>query len=513
MRGGFVGRALVALSLGLAASRAAAVNLGALRPSIFKIQTTSAEPSFVDPWKLQASSQSSGTGFYIGNDRILTNAHVVASATYLTVLRDGEAKAMPAHVEFVGHDCDLALLTVEDPKALFAGVTPMRFGAVPKLRSPVSTIGFPMGGEQLSVTEGVVSRVSFRRYAHNGFARHLLVQVDAAINPGNSGGPVVQGAYVAGVAFQSATQAENTGYIIPTPVILRFLKDIEDGAYDGHPDDGLTTLENAMANPATAAFHGLSPEDGGVKVSDVADFASTSGKIRPGDILLALDGQPIGVDGKLAYQGERVDFRTVFDLKQIGQKAEFLVARDGKRMPVSVDVGKPKPHPSPENVHDRHAKFVVWGGLVFTALSRSLLRTWGERWYKDAPLLLRYFDVYSRYDPFSRGVEELVVYMKRLPDIVNAYATANQFGVVTEVDGAPVRGLAEMRKLLMDGKDEFAVIRFFGSEEPLVLSRAEVAGRDPVLKRKYGVDPDHWLSDDEAALSLASRADARKDTP
>src|SRR5262245_28164735 len=127
----------------LPAGPARAANLEVLRSAVYKIQVTSSDPNFTDPWKRQAASGPSGTGFFIGKDRILTNAHVIANATFITVLRDGASAPVPARVKFVAHDCDLALLEVDDP-AIFKKSTPMRLGALPKLRSPVSVIGFPM---------------------------------------------------------------------------------------------------------------------------------------------------------------------------------------------------------------------------------------------------------------------------------------------------------------------------------------------------------------------------------
>ena len=78
--------------------------------------------------------------------------------------------------------------------------------------------GFPIGGERLSITEGVVSRIEMFSYAHS--QRCLLgVQIDAAINDGNSGGPVLRGGQLAGIAFQALESGENIGYAIPVPVI------------------------------------------------------------------------------------------------------------------------------------------------------------------------------------------------------------------------------------------------------------------------------------------------------
>lgn len=480
----------------LLAGEARAANLAVLRSAVFKIQVSSAEPNFTDPWKRQAPSGSSGTGFYIGKDRIITNAHVIADATFVTVLRDGASKPVPARVKFVAHDCDLALLEVDDT-SIFKDSTPMKFGSLPKLRSPVSVIGFPMGGEQVSVTEGVVSRISYRHYVHSGNSNHILVQVDSAINPGNSGGPVVQGSSVVGVAFQTYTRAENTGYIIPTPVIHHFLKDIEDGRYDGHPEDGLTTNDWTMMNPSMMAFHALTEKDGGIQIAHVASWAPTASKIQAGDILLEIEGQPIGVDGKVNFAGERVDFRTLFDLKQRGDICAFKLSRDGKILNVVVDVKAAIPHHMPALVYAKHAKYYVWGGLVFTALTRSFVKTWGERWYKEAPLGLRFFDYYSEFDAATAAVHDIVVLAKRLPDSVNAYATANTNGVVTAVNGHNVRSLDDLIAFLEKGADEFAVIDFFGSEEPLVLSRPAVAARNAAINEKYGVNPDRWLAGPE----------------
>ena len=66
------------------------------------------------------------------------------------------------------------------------------------------------GGDNISVTKGVVSRVEPTQYAHGG-TQLMTIQIDAAINGGNSGGPAIMGNKVAGVAFQNLSGAENIG--------------------------------------------------------------------------------------------------------------------------------------------------------------------------------------------------------------------------------------------------------------------------------------------------------------
>ena len=81
--------------------------------------------------------------------------------------------------------------------------------ALPLLRDKVFVLGFPIGGDELSITEGVVSRIEAQSYSHS-HARALAVTVDAAINSGNSGGPVVSQdtGEVVGVAFQGYAGSE-----------------------------------------------------------------------------------------------------------------------------------------------------------------------------------------------------------------------------------------------------------------------------------------------------------------
>merc|ERR1719333_1607615 len=92
---------------------------------------------------------------------------------------------------------------------------------VPHLEEAVVCVGFPVGGDTISVTSGVISRIEVMTYAQT-CAELLGIQIDAAINDGNSGGPAFDEAgQCLGMAFQSlgADKAENIGYVIPAVVI------------------------------------------------------------------------------------------------------------------------------------------------------------------------------------------------------------------------------------------------------------------------------------------------------
>src|SRR5438128_512152 len=90
-------------------------NNGKVQKSVVRITTTAVEPDYKAPWNAGAIGRGIGAGFVIDGSRILTNAHVISNARYLTVERDGDPNKYPAKVQFVAHDCDLALITVEAP--------------------------------------------------------------------------------------------------------------------------------------------------------------------------------------------------------------------------------------------------------------------------------------------------------------------------------------------------------------------------------------------------------------
>ena len=482
---------LILCSMLIMCAVAVQANPMALRRSVFRIETVSQDRNFVNPWRFRSPDMSSGTGFYIGDGRILTNAHVVANASSLTVQRDGDPRRITAYVKFMGHDVDLAILEVDDPQYL-SGVEALVFGGIPRLRSPVTTVGYPMGGDQVSMTDGVVNRIGFRTYVHTDADDHLLIQVDSAINPGNSGGPVFQGRNVVGVAFQALTRAQSSGFIIPTPVVHRFLMDCEDGVYDGVPDWGVETQDLALNNPMTAKFYQLPPQEKrGVVISVVREWSPAKGFLRRGDILLSIAGKDIGVDGKVTFEGERVDYEALYDFRLNGEKVRFEVLRDGAVREVTVVARDGKPHQYSGRVYAKHPRFTVFGGIVFTALTRSVMELWGEGWERKAPLFLRFLlqqpdDVHG-----MDGREELVLVSDVLVNKANNFVSVTN-PVVDKVNGTTVVSVKMLHEFLRDLKDETLRIDFLYHDDPWILNVKEARAAEEATNRRYGVNPAFW---------------------
>src|SRR6185436_14037639 len=128
---------------------------------------------------------------------------------------------------------DLAMIELKDPSVL-EGITPLSLAdTLPEPKSQVSTYGYPTGGDDLSITNGIVSRIEFTSY--NFGSSGVRIQVDAALNPGNSGGPAIQDGKIIGLGFSGLREADNIGYVIPAEEVQTFMTDASDGHYEGKP--------------------------------------------------------------------------------------------------------------------------------------------------------------------------------------------------------------------------------------------------------------------------------------
>eukprot|EP01052_Picozoa_sp_SAG31_P008590 SAG31_NODE_436_length_15717_cov_5.420412_17_plen_152_part_00 len=138
-----------------------------LMSSVVKVLCTHAEPNFSLPWQMRRQNQSASTGFVIDTKKrhILTNAHSVEHHTQVKLKKRGSDAKYVATVLAIGRECDIALLTVKD-KEFWVGLRALSFGPLPELQEAVAVVGYPIGGETISVTSGVVSRVEVTSYVH-----------------------------------------------------------------------------------------------------------------------------------------------------------------------------------------------------------------------------------------------------------------------------------------------------------------------------------------------------------
>ncbi len=469
--------------------------------SVVKVHTVADPPDYEQPWQTRGATSCTGSGAIVATaagPRIITNAHVVENQTYVEVRRYGRSQKVVAEVEAAGHDCDLALLSTSEPE-FFEGTQPLRLGPLPSLTDRVSVCGYPIGGDRLSVTEGVVSRIEMYPYAQS--QRPLLaIQLDAAINSGNSGGPVFKGDVMIGVAFQSLEDAEAIAYAIPTQVIEHFLRDAAGGNPDGFPDLGIKWQR--LESSSHRKYLGLRSKDGGVLVTRVDYQGSSAGVLQEGDVLLELGGEPIAADGTIPLRGGGlVDHSHLVTTHLVGESLPALVWRRGKRKECGVPLTTPQRLvPGPR--YDVRPTYYIFGGLLFVPLSRDFLKSWGGEWWRNAP-----DELMTLYESGlkSPARDEVVVLQKVLAHAVNQGYHDLENLVVSEVNGGPLQNLGAIIETVEGCRDAYVQFKLADGRQ-LVLDREMAIKRGPSLLRRYSVPYDRSVNlRDEPPVPSSSR--------
>lgn len=395
------------------------------------------------------------SGFIIDGHRILTNAHSVDHHTVVQVKKRNEDKKYIADVLAVGNECDLSLLTVDDPD-FWVGLSPLQFGDLPDLRAAVAVVGYPIGGESISVTAGVVSRVEMHMYQH---AKHdlLSIQIDAAINPGSSGGPALNTrGEVVGIAFQSldVDETENIGYLVSRNVVSHFLRDYtQNGTYTGFCDFSFN-WQNLECD-TMRRFKNMRKEDSGVLVVNVNKTSPANEVLQKHDIILSIDGVNVSNAGSVPFRDdESILFQYIATQKFCGDSCHMKILRNGEYLDVAYELRNRKESMLIPVLEERKKpEYFTIAGLVFVTLSEPyLISEFGRDWDYFAPGWLRGAAQQSGKD-FDD--EEVVILSQILHATINVHYDPAVNRRVDCFNSKKIRNLAHLASLVEACSSEF----------------------------------------------------------
>lgn len=452
-------------------------------PAVIRVFATSQDPDFDGPWQARTPSNSTGSAVVIGPSLLLTGAHVVANATFLQVQKPSHPDKAIARVRAVSHDSDLALLEVVEPADFLSDIQPAELGPMPQLRDQVAVVGYPVGGEEISITEGVVSRIEVQRYSHS--QRHLLaVTVDAAINAGNSGGPVFGDNKVVGIAFQKLTGVDNIGEMVPPPIIRAFLDGVVAGKRSEIPALGITTQN--LENPLLRRRLGLADHEHGVAVLHVDYGGSADGVLEPRDVITAIDGLAIANNGTIQQGHTRTRYDVVLGHRYIGDRIDLDIKRNGAAQTVTLEL-KPWMPLVPRSRYDQAPAYFVYGGLVFQTLTRDYLTTWDKWWNKAPKEFLNYYYLGYR----SAEQHEIVILTQILADEINVGYGHLYNEAVATLDGRIPRDMEDFVTRLSAAHGVVEITTTSGGI--IMLDADEVRRATPRILARYHIPRDRTL--------------------
>jgi len=452
-----------------------------IQDSIVKIYTVSKSPNYATPWN-SSMRRSSGSGSIILGNRILTNAHVVANQTFIEVKRHGDTKRYQAHVEFISHQSDLALLMLEDD-SFFLGTTSLEFDGLPDIQQEVTLYGFPMGGHSLSVTNGVVSRVEHTRYAHSKEI-FLSIQIDAAVNPGNSGGPAISDGKIVGVVMQQITNSQNIGYLVPVEIINHFLDDIKDKKYDGFPHLGIST--ERLNSEALRNVYKMDKDTTGVLVIDISETSPATGKLKTGDVIVSICGNKIENDGTVEYKHHQyTSYKYFIDKKQLGESISMEILRAGKKTKIDIKMTNIADDDLLVDTvsYDVMPKYFIYGGYTFVPLSRNLLMSTNAT-------LLQLRESASQWATNEK--EEVVVLLKVLASKISRGDHNFAYWIVDRVNDREFKNFKEFIEIVKNSKSEYLV---FENKDGIkvAIDRKKALDIEKTILKRYSIESSYRL--------------------
>jgi S1-C subfamily serine protease len=459
-----------------------ALAVDGIEPSVVKVVVTKRAPDFFRPWTKAAPEQAAGSGVVIEGKRILTNAHVVMHASQVFVQMRKGGDQLSAKVVGIGPGIDLAVLELADPEKLKDVPAMPLADELPELKSRVSVYGYPTGGDDLSITDGIVSRIEFAAY--NFSAGGVRVQVDAALNAGNSGGPAVDDGKIVGLVFSKIAEAENIGYLIPPEEIRDFLSNMDDGKYEGNcmMFDQFQSAENVTLRK----FLELPDDVTGIVVTrpyrDDEDYP-----LREWDVVTHVGPHAIDNQGYSDVRdGLRMRFMYYVARLAKDGKIELTIRRDGEKKTVSVPVSPRRDLLIPI-LEDGYPEYFIYGPLVLTAATQEYVRALGGNGLGallvlESPMLARL------YRPPSEPGEQLVVIATRMfpHPIIKGYDN-RPLGVVQKFNGEKVKNLRSLAEMLRDCEDEFVRFEMSDRSESIVFNQAELEGATEEILSTEGI--------------------------
>lgn len=432
--------------------------------SLLKVNVTAQPYSLHMPWQKESPVNSRGLGVVLAGNRVLVTAQLVADATYIEMEQPDSGQKIPAKVVAVDYEANLALIESAVPeekqKTFFAALQPMGIDTSSRIGDALSVWQTGRVGDLIE-TPLRISKVLIRRYIVEGSSFLVYEATGIIRSEANSFTlPVIKDGKLAGLLLSYDSKNQVTT-ILPAPIIEHFLKDFADGGYEGFPGLGMeyqVTLDEQLRE-----YLSLKPDAPGVLITSVLKGVSAEkAGLKKGDILVAINGQPIDARGDYrdpAY-GALNASHLVRGRAYVGDKFELKVLRDSKEEILTGTLTRKSPddYLVPPYRFDRGSRYILMGGLLFQELSRPYLDSFGEQQSENASLL-RLAHIAAHPDEIEAAGRKKLVFLSMVLPTPSAQGYDQLGGiVVNKVNGHTIADLADLDAAFKDVKGTTHVV-------------------------------------------------------
>ncbi len=452
--------------------------------SVVRVNVTTQSWDFHRPWGKRQPFTRRAIGAVLPGPRVLVAAELVANHTYLELETPEGGRKVPATVEAVDYEANLALIKADS--ADFLAGMPALDVAESAIGDQLSVWQLENNGRLLS-TEGPMTTAENAAYPVDG--SFLIYRMTVRLQGRDSSFtlPVVHKGKLTGVLMGYDSQSNNAN-IIPAPIIRHFLKDVADGHYEGFPRVGYAF--SPTRDPALRRFAKI-PGDvtGGIYITEVLkNGPAAASDLRKGDVLVAVDDSPIDQDGNFpddAYG--QIPVGHLFNTHHfVGDKVKLHILRDGERKTLDVTLThrSPASFVSDPYIIGQRPRFVIVGGLILQELSRQYLKDFGPEWVRRAPERLVYFDRFQT-DLFKDGPRKLVFLSRVLPTSATVGYEDLSSLLVKRINGVDLQTLDDVPKALEKPENGFHKIEFEEDPKTIYLDAAETQKTERMVQMQY----------------------------
>ncbi len=451
--------------------------------SVVKLNATIRKPNYFRPWTKEAARKISGSGVVIEGKRILTNAHLVEHSSEVLVQLRGGGDQLSAKVLAIAPGIDLALVELTNPDWLKdVPALPLAEG-LPEPKSHLSVYGYPTGGDELSITDGIVSRIEFSQYYYVAWG--VRIQIDAALNPGNSGGPAVDNGKIVGLVFSKIDEAENIGFLIPSEEIRQFLSDVQDGTYTGNPQ--LFDVFQTAENEALRKYLKIPSDITGMIVT-LPYRNEEEYPLKKWDLVTHVGSHGLDNQGYSDVRDElRMRFGYYVPLVAKNGTVDLTVFRDGQKKVVSVPVSPNRDMLIPGLENSKYPEYFIHGPIAFTAATQEYLQGLGDDWltsltFRESPLITRRFA-----KPSEPGEQLVVIATDPFPSSTVRGYDGQAASVIGRLNGEKVKNLRHLAELLSNSQEEYLRFEMADRTETLIFDRSELAADTERILENEGI--------------------------
>jgi hypothetical protein len=275
--------------------------------------------------------------------------------------------------------------------------------------------------------------------------------------------------------------------MVPAPIINHFLKDIEDGKYDGFPEIGI--MFQKMENPDLREKFRMNKNQNGVLIVDMLYDSPARNILNINDVVISIENSNIENDGSTEFrEGERTSLNYIIQKKFINDYLAVRVLRNGeiKDLKIKLTVPMNSVRLVPFERYETAPTYFITGGLIFAPLTKNYLLEWGSQWFFSAPTkLLNYYQNGVR----TADRQELILLTKVLADEINLGYHDTDNVIIEKVNGVKISSMKHLVELFEKNTGLYHTIED-DTGKKIILRKDKVDKYSSRILQTYRIDSD-----------------------